>query len=148
MPRPADRVALIEWLHHATRPRVLLVEDDATTRYAMRRLLDVASFAVLEAALGEDGMRIAVRERPAAIVLDVGLPDTSGLALLERIDAEPRLRGTPVVVCTSRELADGDVARLAARGCRVIAKRAMAGSLVDAVGAALGGAPAIPSEGL
>jgi signal transduction histidine kinase/DNA-binding response OmpR family regulator len=135
--QPLDRVALIEWLNRVTRSRALIVEDDAAARYAMRRLLQEAGFAVVEAASGAAGLQAAVSMKPGVIVLDLGLPDVDGFAMLERLGASPATRDIPVVICTSRELSDVECAQLDTRAFRVVRKRDMAADIGAAAAAAL-----------
>jgi CheY-like chemotaxis protein len=81
---------------------VLVVEDDAGASYAMRRLLESAAFHVVAVATGAAGIESAHALRPDAIVLDLGLPDIDGVALVERLRGAPATRDIPIVVCTSR----------------------------------------------
>jgi CheY-like chemotaxis protein len=101
---------------------VLVVDDHPSFRSFARRLLEAAGFAVIDEA--EDGASAleAVRTmRPDVVLLDVLLPDTTGLELAETISSEPH---APVVVLTSSRGA-GDfgasLTRSSARG--FIAKR-------------------------
>ena len=100
----------------------LVVDDHASFRRFARRLLEAAGFSVVDEA--EDGASAlaAVRAlRPDVVLLDVLLPDTTGLELAETLSAEP---SRPAVVLTSsRSAADlgPSLARSSARG--FIAKR-------------------------
>ena len=87
-----------------SRKHLLLVEDDADDRAALRELLGGEDVAISEAATGEEAVRL-LKEQPAdCLVLDLGLPDTSGLELLARIRREVGLLQLPVIVHTGREL--------------------------------------------
>jgi signal transduction histidine kinase/DNA-binding response OmpR family regulator len=143
--KPLDGRALVERLDAATASRVLVIEDDATTRYAMRKLLQGSDFLVLEAANGEDGLRAAEAALPRAIILDLGLPDVDGFALLDRLSVSSSARHVPVIVATARDLSDVERERLEARAFAVLTKRDMLGRIVSAVAAACGDAA---SEGL
>ena len=144
MRKPVDRKALIDTLDATTGARVLVIEDDATTRYTMRKLLEAARFLVLEATTGDDGLRAADAARPRAIVLDLGLPDVDGFVMLDRLSASPHARDVPVVVSTARDLTEVERQRLEARAFAVLSKREMlGGGIVSAVNAASGKAPLI-----
>jgi len=67
----------------------MLVDDHAIVRSGFRRLLDEYENieVVAEAGTGEDAYRRFVERRPDVMVLDISLPDTSGLALLQRLSA-------------------------------------------------------------
>jgi signal transduction histidine kinase/CheY-like chemotaxis protein len=136
--KPVDGVALVHLLNDLTALRVLIVDDDATTRYAMRKLLDRSKYIVLEAGNGEDGFRAAEAAAPQSIVLDLGLPDIDGYALLARLSASETTRDIPVIVATASDLTDADRAKLATDAFAVLSKRDMLGSLVAHVDAASG----------
>lgn len=75
--------------------RVLLVDDHAIVRSGFRRLLEeFPDIAVVgEAGNGEEAYRGFLELRPDVLVVDISLPDTSGLALLQRLRArEPEVR--------------------------------------------------------
>ncbi len=84
--------------------RVLLVIDDDPT-YA-RIVLDAAherGYKVLVAARGDMGLAIARKFRPQAILLDIGLPDTTGWSVLDQLQHDPDLRHVPVHVLSIYE---------------------------------------------
>jgi len=62
---------------------VLVVEDDAAVRHLMRRALDREGFAVVEAGDGAEALRASERERFQVAIVDIGLPDMSGLELID-----------------------------------------------------------------
>ena len=87
--------------------RVLLVEDDGTHRWVIRRLLENAfgeEVSVEEAVTGEKALERATAE-PALdlILLDLGLPGVDGFEVLRRLRAEERTRRVPVIVVSSSE---------------------------------------------
>jgi PAS domain S-box-containing protein len=81
-------------------PVVLVVDDTEAARYAARRTLEKAGFEVREAATGAQALAEAAR-LPDVIVLDINLPDISGLEVCRRIKADPALRSTPVLHLTA-----------------------------------------------
>jgi CheY-like chemotaxis protein len=134
--KPIERPALLALLNQATASRVLIIDDDATTRYAMRKLLDHAKYLVLEAASGEDGMRVAESARPRSIVLDLGLPDINGFTMLDRLKSSPVTRDIPVIVATAHDLSDAERATLESQAFGVLSKRDMLRTIVANVAAA------------
>src|SRR4051812_6238995 len=69
---------------------VLLVDDNARFRTRAKRLLEANGFAVVaEAADGASALEAARGHRPAVVLLDVQLPDMSGLEVAERLCREP-----------------------------------------------------------
>ena len=66
---------------------VLVVEDDASNRAILRTACESISMTVLEAATGDDAVCLAVDRHPDVILLDVGLPDISGIEVCRRLRA-------------------------------------------------------------
>ncbi|MBO6850879.1 MAG: response regulator transcription factor [Marinobacter sp.] len=79
--------------------RVLLVEDDDELRQLLARYLTNQGFSVREAATGNDGLSLARGQNCDIVVLDIMLPDISGLDVLRALRAETHL---PVVLLTAR----------------------------------------------
>jgi len=80
---------------------VLLVEDDADVRRAVARGLGLHDLRVLESPSAEDALVQVARDRPDLLVVDVGLPGMSGIALC----AELRERGVdvPILILSARD---------------------------------------------
>lgn len=77
---------------------VLVVEDDAALRGLLADILADEGYAVLEAERGARGLELALEHAPALILTDQGLPEMSGLELLERLRAGESTRHIPVVL--------------------------------------------------
>src|SRR5688500_18284273 len=95
---------------------VLLVEDDALLRQAFRILLEDAGYRVLEAGSARDAIATARAETPAAVVLDMGLPDRPGLDVARELRVEDATKDIPIIALTGRVGAHERDACLAA-GC-------------------------------
>jgi len=79
---------------------VLVIDDDPTVRELMERFLVREGFAVVTAANGVEGLRRAREVRPAAITLDVLMPDLDGWTVLAALKGDPELADIPVVFVT------------------------------------------------
>jgi DNA-binding response OmpR family regulator len=95
-------------------PRVLLVDDDPLLRAFLADHLAADGFVALLAETLAEGVRVLEHRRPDVVLVDVGLPDGSGLDLVARVRAADGLSSrvdpaTPVVVLTGRA---GEVDRL------------------------------------
>jgi len=77
---------------------VLVIEDDADIALGVRTVLGRSGFAVTTATEGREGLRVFHSERPDIVILDVGLPEMDGWAVLERIR---ELSEVPVLMLTS-----------------------------------------------
>ncbi len=80
---------------------ILLVEDSPTIRLLYRKVLETDGFDVVEAEDGESGWEMAVSREPDLILLDLILPDSNGLEVLERIRASEVTKNIPVIVLTT-----------------------------------------------
>jgi CheY-like chemotaxis protein len=79
-------------------PLILVVDDDATVRELVERHLERAGFSVVTARDGREGLRLVRELRPAAVTLDIMMPDLDGWTVLAAIKGDPALAGTPVVL--------------------------------------------------
>jgi signal transduction histidine kinase/DNA-binding response OmpR family regulator len=106
---------------HAGRP-VLVVDDDPQARRLMGTMLEAIGYPCLEAASAQEGLTLAAREDPTAVILDLSMPGMDGFEFLERFRATPAGRGTPVIVWTVKDLTAVDHGRLAAWAQAVVLK--------------------------
>ena len=79
-------------------PLILVVDDDATVRELVERHLERAGFAVVTARGGQEGLRLVRELRPAAVTLDIMMPDLDGWTVLAAIKGDPALASIPVVL--------------------------------------------------
>lgn len=79
------------------RATILNVDDTESSRSTKSRILRQAGYTVLEAASGAEALRIVQEQPPQLVVLDVNLPDMSGIEVCRRIKAEPLTRSIPVI---------------------------------------------------
>jgi CheY-like chemotaxis protein len=84
----------------ASAPTVLVVDDDATVRELMERFLVREGFTVVTAAGGMEALVRARELHPAAITLDVMMPDLDGWTVLAALKGDPALADIPVVLVT------------------------------------------------
>ncbi len=77
---------------------ILIIEDDQRFALILRDLIREMGFVCLMAHTAENGLSIAQRYAPSAILLDMNLPDHSGLGVLDQLKREPLTRHIPVHV--------------------------------------------------
>ncbi|HEY4176439.1 MAG TPA: response regulator [Kofleriaceae bacterium] len=93
--------------HITQRNRILVVDDSPTVREHMVKSLHDAGYATISASDGVEGLQMAARERPNAIIVDGVMPNMDGATLIRRIRLDPALRATPCLMLTgSRETSD------------------------------------------
>jgi PAS domain S-box-containing protein len=114
--KPIEQQQLLEVLGRYRGPRqggsVLVVEDDAATRQAVRRALAPEGWQVTEAENGRVGLERVAAQRPDLILLDLGMPEMDGFEFVEELRRRPEWRPIPVFVITARDLSLEDRQRL------------------------------------
>jgi len=80
---------------------VLIIEDEPDIRMLLRALLHRAELDVVEAGAGREGLRLFHETDPDVVILDIGLPDLDGWAVIERIRD---MSDVPVLMLTARGL--------------------------------------------
>jgi DNA-binding response OmpR family regulator len=89
--------------------RVLIIDDEPAIRLLCRVNLEAEGFVVEEAGDGDSGIAAAQRTPPDAILLDVMLPGDDGFVVADRLHADPRLAGIPILFLTARaDLDEGE----------------------------------------
>ena len=95
---------------------ILLVEDNETSMYLIGFILKNNGHEVIEARSGEEGVALAIKEKPDLIIMDIQLPDIDGLEATKRIRASEEGNEIPIVALTSYALA-GDRKTALKVGC-------------------------------
>jgi two-component system, OmpR family, KDP operon response regulator KdpE len=78
---------------------IAVIDDEAPIRRFLRVALTAEGFAVVEAENAREGLRVVTQERPALIILDLGLPDQDGLAVIRQIR---EWSNVPIVILSAR----------------------------------------------
>jgi len=82
--------------------RVLIVDDEQNIRETLEEFLQDEGYEVKTASNGADALSLmAGEEPPGLVILDMMLPLVSGQEVYERMQADPRLCGVPVIISTS-----------------------------------------------
>jgi DNA-binding response OmpR family regulator len=98
------------------------VEPDEETRGATRRQLEKERCIVIEARDAEEAEKAMDNMRPAAIVMDIDLPEGDGFDLLADLRKRDPRRKVPILVTTAKELSEDDEARLMGHVTHVLKK--------------------------
>ncbi|MBN1565259.1 MAG: pyridoxal-phosphate dependent enzyme [Anaerolineae bacterium] len=84
---------------------IVVIDDEPRDARLIRRLLEATGrYKVHEALNGAAGLAAVKEHKPALIVLDLILPDTSGQELLERLNTDPDTKDIPIVVLTAKDI--------------------------------------------
>ncbi|EJZ58649.1 response regulator [Pseudomonas fluorescens] len=89
--------------------RLLIVDDNVATRYALRRRLERHGYEVLEAGTGSEGLALIASEVLDALILDVNLPDMSGFDIVRILRADARTALLPVIHVSAASIQTGDI---------------------------------------
>ena len=82
--------------------RILIIEDEIDYLDIASQILKKEGFSVVTAVAGAEGLKELEKELPDLIILDIGLPDISGLDILKRLRSEERTSKIPVMLFTIR----------------------------------------------
>lgn len=91
------------------RCNLLVVDDNAATRYAIRRVLEQHGYSVFEAGTGGEGQTLIAEQEIDALILDVNLPDISGFDIVRQLRADDRTRLLPVIHVSAASIQTGDI---------------------------------------
>ena len=123
---------------------VLVVDDEPQIRRVVRHALASTGHRVVEAATGRDAIDLAAAERPALIVLDLGLPDMSGIEVCREIRT---WSSAPIIVLSARHADQEKVALLDAGADDYITKPFSPGELQARIRAQLRRSRLAPAAG-
>jgi len=96
--------------------RILIIEDNETNIYLISFILKKNGYEVLEAKTGEEGVELALKEKPNLIIMDIQLPGIDGLETTKRIRESKVDGGVPIIALTSYAMT-GDRERALSAGC-------------------------------
>ena len=95
---------------------ILIAEDDELNRKLFCDLLEFRGYQTLQSSDGMGALRMVREHRPHLILMNIKLPDISGLEVTSRIKQDEALRHIPVIAVTGFAM-DGDAEKILASGC-------------------------------
>jgi two-component system KDP operon response regulator KdpE len=128
-----------------SKPKILVIDDDPDLVRAMRLRLRANNFEVTTATDGYAAIASAQKERPALIILDLGLPVGDGFVVLERLQNIDALASVPVIVLSARDPQSNEERALKAGASAFFQKPADNDELMNAIRASLGPAQMQPA---
>ena len=96
--------------------KILYVEDNDDNVYVVKNRLTRAGYTVLVAVDGQQGVDMALAERPDLILMDLSLPGLDGWEATRRLKAAPETKSIPVIALSAHAMA-GDREKALAAGC-------------------------------
>ncbi|MEH2027389.1 ATP-binding protein [Nostoc sp.] len=124
--KPVDRLQLLNKLNtliNQDNPqKILLIDDDPAYRYLVKQLLVNTQLSILEAMNGWEGLNLAQREQPTAIVLDLEMPEFNGFDVLTQLKSNAVTQSIPVIIHSSAQLDAAVQSQLAKKSIAILSK--------------------------
>ena len=95
---------------------ILIAEDNPDNMFFLEEILKANGYDIRQAGNGKEALRIAADDPPGLILMDIQMPDMSGLEAVQAIRANPSLRAIPIVAITARAM-KGDRQNMLDSGC-------------------------------
>ena len=129
-PQPAAAPTTAESEAATKRLKLLLIDDDEASRYAMSQFAKRPGTTILDTENGHRGIELAKSEHPDLVLLDLMMPVIGGHEVLSRLKADPTTEPIPVIVVTSRFINDDERRQILARATAVMNKADLSRELV------------------
>jgi two-component system, cell cycle response regulator DivK len=125
---------------------VLIVEDNELNMKLFHDLLEAQGYAIVGTRNGIEAIELARRHRPDLILMDIRLPDVSGLEVTKWIKDDPELHAIPVIAVTAFAM-KGDEERIRQGGCEAyLSKPISVAKFIETVRRFLGAAERAPQR--
>ncbi len=123
-PIDVDRLArsINRITHRVPQRNLLLIDDDEASLESMSRILGAAGWHTTSARNGKEGLDLLAKTRPAAIVLDLIMPEMDGFEFLHHLRSHPQMLSIPVIVMSGKDPSPEERAFLLERADTVIKK--------------------------
>ena len=95
---------------------ILVVEDHELNMKLFHDLLETRGYSILQARDGIEGLKLARQHRPDLIIMDIQLPEISGLEITKWIKADEALKAIPIIAVTAFAM-KGDEEKIREGGC-------------------------------
>jgi two-component system cell cycle response regulator DivK len=96
--------------------KIMVVEDNEKNMYLICYILKDSKYEIIKATSGEEGVMLAVKEKPDLVLMDIQLPGIDGLEATKRIRETESGRNVPIIAITSYAMS-GDRKKLINGGC-------------------------------
>ncbi|RNI14418.1 response regulator [Methanohalophilus sp. RSK] len=110
--KPVDKTDLIETLERVRKnmkpeeTTILVVDDEEQDRELIHSMLDSEGFGILDAAGGEEAIKILQKQQPDIVLLDLMMPEYSGYDVIEYIQNLDSTSNISIIICTAQELTE------------------------------------------
>ena len=120
--------------------KILVVEDQEDNRQILRDLLASVDYEMVEAENGQEALTAVTEHKPDLILMDIQLPEISGLEVTKWLKEDPELRTIPIIAVTAFAM-KGDEERIREGGCEAyLSKPISVGKFIETIRHFLGNA--------
>lgn len=91
---------------------ILIIEDNEKNRKLCRDVLQVKGYRTIEAETAEDGLKLAVSESPALILMDIQLPGIDGVTAMKQLKADAATKRIPIIAITASAMTNNRTAMI------------------------------------
>jgi two-component system cell cycle response regulator DivK len=92
---------------------VLIIEDNEKNRKLVRDVLQVKGYKTIESETAEEGLKLAIDQSPALILMDIQLPGMDGITALKQLRADPKTKDIRVIAITASAMTHNRTTMLA-----------------------------------
>jgi CheY-like chemotaxis protein len=118
---------------------VIIVEDEPDTAEMFAEMMNISGYTVFKSYGGTAALNLITNHKPDAVVLDVMMPDLSGLEVLRFIRRDPRLEHIPVILVSAKSMPNDIKDGIDAGASMYLTKPVSYNDLKSAVDQVLGG---------
>ena len=92
---------------------ILIIEDNEKNRRLCRDVLQVKGYKTIESETAEEGLKLAVEQAPALILMDIQLPGMDGITAMKQLKTDPNTQSIPIIAITASAMTNNRTTMLA-----------------------------------
>ncbi len=92
---------------------ILIIEDNEKNRKLCRDVLQVKGYKTIESETAEEGLKLALEQAPALILMDIQLPGMDGITAMKQLKADPNTQNIPIIAITASAMTNNRTTMLA-----------------------------------
>ena len=92
---------------------ILIIEDNEKNRKLCRDVLQVKGYKTIESETAEEGLKLALEQAPALILMDIQLPGMDGITAMKQLKADPKTQSIPIIAITASAMTNNRTSMLA-----------------------------------
>ena len=92
---------------------ILIIEDNEKNRRLCRDVLQVKGYKTIESETAEEGLKLALDQAPALILMDIQLPGMDGITAMKQLKADPKTQSIPIIAITASAMTNNRTTMLA-----------------------------------